>query len=144
MRTWKWLHALVWSAVYLSIGHAQETPEGNWTTIDDKTGQKRAVIRFAINDGALGGTVDGVYPQPGESGVCSACPGEFKDKQIKGLQIIWGLREKGEGVWEGGYILDAKSGTIYHVKMTLKDDKLYVRGYVGISLLGRTQIWERA
>jgi uncharacterized protein (DUF2147 family) len=144
MKTWKWLFAIVFTALYLSMAYAQETPVGNWTTIDDKTGQKRAVIHFTLNEGALNGTVEDVYPQPGDSGICSACPGEFKDKQIKGLQIIWGLKEKGEGTWEGCYILDAKSGKIYHVKMSMQGDKLHVRGYIGIALLGRTQIWERA
>lgn len=144
MKTWKICVAFMFMAFYLTSGYANETPVGNWTTIDDKTGQKRAIIQFTLNDGVLSGTVVGVYPQPGDSGVCSACPGNFKDKQIKGMQIIWGLSDKGKGSWEGGHILDPKAGKIYRMKMTMKGNKLFVRGYIGVSILGRTQIWERA
>lgn len=130
---------------YFPLVFAQSaTPEGNWVTIDDKTGEKRAVIQFVIKEGKMSGTVVDVYPQPGDTGICSACPGAFKDKPIKGMQIAWGLRDKGDGAtWDGGQILDAKTGKIYHFKITMKDNKLYVRGYIGFSLLGRTQVWER-
>ncbi len=90
MKTWKTCLAFMFVAFYLSIGHSTETPVGNWITIDETTGQKRAVIQLSLNDGVLNGTVVGVYPQPGDSGICSTCPGNFKDQQIKGMQIIWG------------------------------------------------------
>lgn len=143
MKGRKLLVALIFTMFYLPLGFAQQSLEGNWITVDDKTGDKRAVLHFVVKNGTLNGTVASVFPHPENTNICSACPGQFKDKPIKGLQVVWGLKEVAEGAWEGGRILDAKTGKIYRVKMTLKGDKLYVRGYIGISMLGRTQIWER-
>ncbi len=142
MKIWKQLLTVVLVMFYLPIAAAQ-SPVGTWTTIDDKTGQKRAIVELSVNNGTLSGTIKSIFPQPGDTGICSKCPGAFKDKPIKGLRFVWGLKDKGDGVWSDGQILDAKSGKIYHAKMTIKGDKLYVRGYVGISLFGRTQIWTR-
>jgi uncharacterized protein (DUF2147 family) len=75
--------------------------------------------------------------------MCHNCTGTFKDKKVVGLNILWGLKDQGNGEWDGGSILDPKTGKIYKAKMTLKGDKLYVRGYIGVSLLGRTQTWVR-
>ena len=142
MKLWKPLFAAVLIMLYLPIAAAQ-SPAGSWTTIDDKTGKKRAVVQLSINNGVLSGKITRVFSQPGDTGICSKCPGNFKDKPIKGLRFVWGLKDKGNGVWSGGQILDAKSGKIYKAKMTVKGNQLYVRGYVGISMLGRTQIWTR-
>lgn len=84
-----------------------------------------------------------VYRQPGDTGVCAKCPGNFKNKPIQGLAFVWGLKDKGNGEWDGGHLLDPKTGKIYRAKMTLNGRKLYVRGYVGFSVLGRTQVWIR-
>lgn len=127
---------------YVSAALA-DSPQGSWTTFDDKTGEKRAVVRLSILDGVLSGKILKVYPKPGDRGICAKCPGQFKDKPIEGLRFVWGLREHGDGMWAGGRILDPKTGKIYHVKLSVKGDKLYVRGYVGMSMLGRTQIWRR-
>jgi uncharacterized protein (DUF2147 family) len=117
--------------------------EGLWTTIDDKTGKKRSVVRLAESGGSLTGTIVNVYKQAGDTGVCSKCPGSFKNKKIKGLQFMWGLKKKNENTWTDGKILDPKTGKVYSAKVTLKGNKLYVRGYIGLSMLGRTQVWVR-
>lgn len=117
--------------------------EGRWTTIDDKTGQKRAVVQLSVSGGTLSGTIIETFKQPGDTGICDDCPGNFKGKPVKGLRFVWGLHEKGENEWDGGKILDPKTGKIYNAKMSLKGDKLEVRGYLGVSLLGRTQTWVR-
>jgi uncharacterized protein (DUF2147 family) len=143
MRIQKAFCALILAMLSLPVIAAPLSPEGLWTTIDDSTGKKRAVVRLAINNGMLGGTIEKVYQQPGDTGFCAKCPGEFKDKPIQGLKFVWDLKENSPGTWEDGYILDGKVGKIYRVKMTMKENKLYVRGYVGVAMLGRTQIWER-
>ena len=144
MSQWKSLIAIMVMALLMPlITIAAQTPAGTWTTIDDKTGQKRAVIRLSVSGGTLNGTIVKVYPQPGDSGTCKNCPGGFKNKPILGLRFLWGLKDKGNGVWEDGQILDPKSGKIYRAKITVQGNKLYVRGYVGISALGRTQVWVR-
>lgn len=142
MRQWKSLVAFVLMTLFIPVALAQ-SPAGTWTTIDDKTGKKRAVVQMSVSGDTLSGTIVSIYPQPGDTGICDKCPGAFKDKPIKGLQFVWGLKDKGNGEWDGGQILDPKTGKIYRAKVTLKGNKLYVRGYVGVSVLGRTQTWVR-
>jgi uncharacterized protein (DUF2147 family) len=51
----------------------------------------------------------------------------------------------GEKMWAGGKIYDPENGKTYSCKMVLDGEQyLKVRGYIGISLLGRTEIWTRA
>ena len=60
------------------------------------------------------------------------------------MKILWDLKDEG-GVWKGGHILDPNNGKTYRCKMTVSGDgqQMDVRGYIGISLLGRTQTWFR-
>lgn len=117
--------------------------EGKWTTIDDKTGKKRAVVNLSLSGNTLSGTIQETFKEPGDTGICDNCPGDFKGKPVKGLRFVWGLKQKGPNEWDGGKILDPKTGKIYNAKMSLKGNTLEVRGYLGVSLLGRTQKWVR-
>lgn len=137
------LLATVITVSFASTAMAASLAGTTWMTIDDKTGKPRAEVRLKEQNGTVSGDIVSVVKQPGDTGICSKCPGQFKDKPIKGLQFLWGLKQKGEHNWEGGQILDPKTGKIYRAKMLLKGNKLFVRGYVGVSVLGRTQIWER-
>lgn len=145
MQKWKRFPVFIYGLLtVLFIPEAlAQSPAGNWISLDDKTGQKRAIIRLTVAGDSLTGTLEKIFPQPGDIENCEKCPGEFKDKPIRGLQFIWGLKDKGNGEWGGGRILDPKTGSIYRAKMTLKDDKLYVKGYLGVSIIGRTQVWIR-
>ncbi|MCH9756974.1 MAG: DUF2147 domain-containing protein [Gammaproteobacteria bacterium] len=136
-----WLLSIL-AFFYISTAIAK-APVGTWITIDDKTGKKRSEVYLSLNDNELSGKIVRVYAEKGDTGICKLCPGKFKDKPIKDLTFLWGLKEHQDGSWVGGEILDPKTGKIYHVKMTQKRNKLYVRGYVGLPLLGRTQIWTR-
>jgi uncharacterized protein (DUF2147 family) len=62
---------------------------------------------------------------------------------IPGPPLLWGFKYKGANKWEGGKIYDPNNGKTYSCKMTLEGNTLKVRGFVGISLLGRTTIWTR-
>ena len=92
------------------------------------------------------GRIDSLFSKPGEdpNRVCVKCEGKNKNKPVKGLTIIWNLKQDGDE-WSGGQILDPKSGKVYRCKLKLADDgnKLIVRGFLGISLLGRSQEWIR-
>jgi uncharacterized protein (DUF2147 family) len=67
-----------------------------------------------------------------------------RGRSLKGLKILEGFEFK-NGQWENGEIYDPKSGKTYSCIMKLKNkDTLEVRGYVGISLIGRTTTWTRA
>lgn len=123
-----------------------QTPVGHWTTIDDKTQKPKSVVEiYEAKDGSLAGRVAEVLQSDrGPNPVCDKCSGERKNKPVKGMVILWGIRKKG-GTWEGGQILDPASGKVYSVKVTPTDagKKLEVRGFMGFSLLGRTQTWMR-
>ena len=78
-----------------------------------------------------------------KNSVCKQCSGEDKNKPILGLTIIKGLSKDGSE-YNSGEILDPKNGKLYKCALTLESkDKLKVRGYIGFSLLGRTQYWHR-
>lgn len=142
MNLWKTVCGLAFAVSCIPSAFAG-SPAGNWTTIDDKTGAKRAVVTISESGGSLSGVIDKVYPQAGDTGICEKCPGGFKGKKIQGLRFLWGLKKVGENEWDGGSILDPKSGKVYKAKVTLEGNKLHVRGYMGMSLLGRTQTWVR-
>jgi len=125
---------------------AQSSPLGQWTTIDDKTQKPKSVVEiYEAKDGSLAGRVAEVLQSDrGPNPVCDKCSGERKNKPVKGMVILWGIRKKG-AAWEGGQILDPATGKVYSVKVTPTDGgkKLDVRGFMGFSLLGRTQTWMR-
>jgi uncharacterized protein (DUF2147 family) len=63
---------------------------------------------------------------------------------VVGLRILWDMKKDGDG-WSGGMILDPETGKTYRCLLSLADGgmKLKVRGYLGLSVLGRTQYWHR-
>jgi len=129
----------------VSVAVDSSSPAGRWNTIDDATHKPRAVILISDRGGNLTGTLLQIYPQPGDTGICSKCPGSYKGKKIVGLTILMGLKPTGTNTWGGGRILDPKSGQMYSAKVTLSPDgkSLHVRGYIGLSAFGRTQTWVR-
>lgn len=122
------------------------TPEGRWKTIDDKTGRTKAIVHIVKDGDALRGSIEKLFRLPEEiqDPVCKACAGDRKDKRIVGMTILWDLRAV-DGAWDKGSILDPENGKIYRCKASLSADgqSLTVRGYLGFSLLGRSQTWKR-
>lgn len=129
-----------------SLAAAAGSPAGTWRSIDDKTKQERSIIRISEEKGEFKGVVQKLFDQPGDdpSHLCKECKGERKDQPIIGMTILWGLKKDGD-IWAGGEILDPHNGKIYRCKMTLSEDgkSLNVRGFIGISLIGRSQTWYR-
>jgi uncharacterized protein (DUF2147 family) len=129
-----------------NLAVAAGSPVGTWRSIDDKTKQERSIIRVTEENGEFKGVVEKIFDQPGDdpAHLCKECKEERKDKPIVGMTILWGLKKDGDA-WAGGEILDPKNGKTYRCKMTLSDDgkSLNVRGFIGISLIGRTQTWWR-
>ena len=125
---------------------AQETPVGSWTTIDDETNKPKSTVEiYQASDGTLAGrVVEVLQSAQGENPVCKECSGKRKNQPIEGMVILWGVSRDGD-TWEGGKILDPASGKVYSVKMTPVEGgaKLEVRGFMGFSLLGKTQTWVR-
>lgn len=140
---------LFFLAGYLTAACALQTdsPVGYWKTIDDVTGQPKSIVQiYTTRDQTLNGRVIKLFPKPGEdpNRVCVACKGEKHNQKIAGMVVMEGMKADGDQ-WDGGQILDPKNGKTYRCLLKLTDHgaKLQVRGYIGISLLGRTQVWER-
>lgn len=69
---------------------------------------------------------------------------KLQSRPIKGLENLVGFVSKGDGKWEDGTIYDPKNGNDYSCTLTLVDNNtLEVRGFVGISMFGRTDVWKR-
>lgn len=138
-------HLFTYTTLLLGfLTFAQSSPIGVWKTIDDKTGKEKSYVRiYETKTGKLQGEVIKILTPGKEDAKCEKCDGDNKNKPIKGLTIVWGLEKTGDG-WTGGHILDPNSGKKYKCSMKLEgNDKLNVRGFVGVSLIGRTQTWER-
>lgn len=121
------------------------SPVGYWQTISDVTKKPRSVVQIYEENGLLyGRSVKNLDPNEDPNKVCAKCPNEFKDKPVIGLRVIWGLKEK-DGEWKGGRVLDPDTGNVYRckIKVTEGGRQLMIRGFLGISLLGRTQVWSR-
>lgn len=130
---------------------ANDTPAGTWKTIDDATQKPKSIVQITENNGEFQAKIVELLnrspedvARDGEHPKCTKCDGERKNQPIEGMTIMWGVRKSGN-VWDGGKIVDPKSGKTYKVKLSLIDggQKLDVHGYIGFSLLGRSQTWER-
>ena len=124
---------------------ANDTPVGTWKTIDDATGQAKSLVQITEHNGELQGKVLQVLQSDeGPHPLCRKCEGERKNQPVEGMTILWGVTRDGDS-WEGGRILDPHNGKTYKVKLRMLDNgqKLDVHGYIGFSLLGRSQVWER-
>lgn len=137
--------ATVIFAVATGANAQSSTPVGLWKTVNEK-GEPEGLVRIIDVAGEFRGTVEKVYspPAPDPTPLCVSCSGERKDKPVIGMQILSGLRWDGEQ-YSGGEILDPNNGKSYRCLMRVVEGgkKLEVRGYIGISLLGRTQVWLR-
>jgi uncharacterized protein (DUF2147 family) len=135
------------AALVSGLARADEgSPVGLWKNIDDVTGKSRALIRITDVNGTLQGKVEKVFPTPNEdqNPKCGKCEGALKNAPIVGMVILSGLKRDGDE-YSGGQILDPENGKFYSSKVRVTDDgkKLSVRGYIGVSMLGRTQTWIR-
>jgi uncharacterized protein (DUF2147 family) len=116
-----------------------------WKTIDDKTNQPKALVKFTQQkDGSLNASIQSVLT-PGEENSCTLCEGPYKNKSLKGVTIVRGLKNISGTNYEGGTILDPKANKTYKLKGSIKDGgkRLELRGFIGVSLIGRNQNWVR-
>ncbi len=117
---------------------------GRWRTIDDETGKATSVIEIFEKHNRVYGRIIELLNSKAKNPKCDKCDGEDKNKPIIGLIVLKGLKKEKDGSYSDGKILDPKHGKVYKCNMSLETrDKLKVRGFIGINLLGRTQFWER-
>lgn len=129
----------------LSLFLLLQTPsvEGTWVNIDDETGQAKSEIELYVEQGKLYGRVLRLLLPEDQGKKCVNCKGSDKNKPIEGLLIVRGLsRENAD--WTDGKIMDPANGKSYDCTIRLEDpNTLNVRGFLGFSFLGRTQVWKR-
>jgi uncharacterized protein (DUF2147 family) len=127
------------------LAQAENSPVGLWKTIDDATNKPRSLVRISDKNGELIATIDkGLMADDSPNDVCDKCEGARKGRPLIGMVIMDGLKASGDG-YEGGHILDPDNGKVYKCKIKLDStgNKLEVRGFIGVSLIGRSQIWVR-
>lgn len=124
----------------------ENSPLGRWRTIDDETGAQSGLVEITQIGNELTGRIVKIIPRAGDPAdpVCKKCDGPEKNQRVLGMTILKGFKRDGDE-WDGGTILDPRSGNVYSSELRLDDagNKLFVRGYIGISLIGRTTIWQR-
>jgi uncharacterized protein (DUF2147 family) len=119
-------------------------PVGTWQTFDDDTHAPKALVRIEDHAGIISGRIVKLFPAPGEDPRCTDCTGAQHGQRVLGMTILRNFRRDGD-YWDGGEVLDPESGDIYRAILRLSSDgtTLDVHGYIGIPLLGRSQVWAR-
>lgn len=136
-------HLLLLSMLAFAFTTQAQSVFGKWKTIDDQTGKEKSVVLIYEEKGKVYGKIVSLLEKDKKDKKCTACSGGDKNKPLEGLVIIKELQKDGDQ-WNDGKILDPKTGKQYKCYITLENNnKLKVRGYVGMPLMGRTQYWLR-
>ena len=144
------LNQFILSALFCSIRLSSIAKDitGIWKNIDDKTGSSKAVLEIRKeSNGTYTGKIIKVTPRPGYTPkeTCIDCPAPYTNKPILGMDVLKNLKQNNAEDFTGGRIIDPLTGKIYSMKAKLSSNgnRLLLRGYVGVSALGRSQTWIR-
>jgi uncharacterized protein (DUF2147 family) len=143
---------LMFVVVFFSAtAKAESTIIGTWKQIEDQgvnKGKAASYIEIFEKNGVYFGKITKLLIDPPDT-VCKKCTGDLKNKPLVGMIILKDMKKTGNvdkelgPEYAGGTILDPDEDNTYKCKMWLKDDVLTVRGYIGISLFGRSSQWFR-
>jgi uncharacterized protein (DUF2147 family) len=128
------------------------SPVGYWITLDHKNhNAQSSVIQITqAPDGEVSGAIVHIFEEQGHTAKdkCVLCKGPLHNAPILGLKIVWGFHQDPStpGQYSDGFVLDPTNGKTYHCHMWLSqnNNQLTVHGYIGISLIGRSDVWFRA
>jgi uncharacterized protein (DUF2147 family) len=130
----------------VSLAIAGGSPVGKWKTIDDETKKEKSIVEVYESGGKVYGRILQLLQEKdgGAAKLCTKCPGTDQNKPMIGLVFLKDLQADGDE-YTGGTILDPNNGKVYKCKMEVVEggSKMKVRGFLGVSLLGRTQIWHK-
>ena len=131
-------------SVFFTISSFSQTIFGNWNSYDEETNKIESVIEVYEKDSKAFAKIISISDSNRSAATCVECSGKRKNAAILGMNILTGLTKDGNE-WSGGKILDPKNGKEYKCYIQLLDDNtLKLRGYIGLSMFGRTAIWKRA
>jgi uncharacterized protein (DUF2147 family) len=115
---------------------------GHWQILNSD-GTPGGQAETYLMNGKLFGRVTQVRPGRTPRDVCDKCSGEYKNQLILGMVMMRNFHPEGDD-WVGGTVVDPENGKEYKGKIwAVGKDNLHMRGYIGISLLGRTESWVR-
>jgi uncharacterized protein (DUF2147 family) len=148
--TWDALGRPVWDALAgpktSPSGRPSDlTATGLWEQVDERTGKTHGWFRITEREGIYEGTIVRAFSMPDSPNTSGRShSSEKNDGSFLGMTLIRGMRRNGNS-YHGGTITDPRDGSVYSAQMQLSPDgqKLDVRGYLGIPLFGRSQIWNR-
>ena len=143
----KQIISVLFFSVLSSLAFAEDIT-GLWQTIDDKTGAPKGQVEIRKEaNGTFVCKVTKITPRTGYTPkeICVDCPAPYTNKPILGMDVLTGLKQGQGSNYVNGRILDPNTGKIYSMKAKLSANgkRLHLRGYVGVSVLGRNQIWIR-
>jgi len=135
------------STITTTLRAQQDNPDaivGVW-----KTGEGNAMVRIYKNGEKYQGKIVWLKepndPETGKPKVDKNHPEEnVRTRSLLGLINVWGFSYIEKDLWDNGSIYDPKNGSTYSCTIKMSNaNTIEVRGYIGISLIGRTDTWTR-
>lgn len=115
-----------------------------WTNFNKK-GEPNAVLKFTEENGKLSAEIIDILDPKANKQACEVCKGKFQNKSLIGATVIWDLEPDANNPnqYNSGEGIDPKTGMTFSGKAQLEGDTLKLRGYKGVSLLGKTHVLKR-